>query len=210
VDHSQSTASTASTALWTMRLSKGGRDAIIVVLFAIAIVGFAVFLYRCIRGWGYNTLQGQSQDEHGDVETHTYNNHLHAESDDSRVRGHTNGGRIEFGDVSNPMFVSTNITDDEDDDDTVTKTPHNIELDFDDSESVFTVNYTNNEHTETLDSIQADKISKAGYLLKQSTNLAKDWQRRWFFVVEGKLFYVHKPADLTGKKNFQAVCVGGL
>ena len=32
---------------------------------------------------------------------------------------------------------------------------------------------------------------KCGYLWKRSTNLQRSWQRRWFFIRDGKLFYTH-------------------
>ena len=34
------------------------------------------------------------------------------------------------------------------------------------------------------------KIERQGYLYKQSSNLTKDWKRRWFVLKDGQLFYL--------------------
>ena len=53
-------------------------------------------------------------------------------------------------------------------------------------------------------------IDKAGYLMKKSTGINKNWLKRWFFIKDGKLFYVHKESDLVGKKDNAAVPVADL
>ena len=40
-------------------------------------------------------------------------------------------------------------------------------------------------------------VVHAGYLWKRSSNLRRDWQKRWFFVREGKLFYVRGAEDMA-------------
>ena len=37
----------------------------------------------------------------------------------------------------------------------------------------------------------------AGYLWKKSTNLRREWQKRWFSIRAGKLFYVRGPEDMS-------------
>jgi hypothetical protein len=53
-------------------------------------------------------------------------------------------------------------------------------------------------------------IEKAGYLMKKSTGINKNWLKRWFFIKDGKLFYVHKQSDLVGKKDIAAVPIANL
>jgi len=40
-------------------------------------------------------------------------------------------------------------------------------------------------------------VVHAGYLWKRSSNLRRDWQKRWFFVREGRLFYVRGAEDMA-------------
>ena len=48
------------------------------------------------------------------------------------------------------------------------------------------------------------EYAKSGFLWKRSSNLKRDWQRRWFFITDGKLFYT-KGDDLT-VAHAQLVC----
>eukprot|EP00474_Spongospora_subterranea_P009376 CRZ09834.1 hypothetical protein [Spongospora subterranea] len=43
-------------------------------------------------------------------------------------------------------------------------------------------------------------ISKAGYLLKLSSSIKKDWKRRWFVLEEGQLYY-YRPVDPKSKSS---------
>ena len=40
-------------------------------------------------------------------------------------------------------------------------------------------------------------VALSGYLMKRSTNVRKDWKRRWFVVKKGQLFYMRSPDDLA-------------
>ncbi len=42
-----------------------------------------------------------------------------------------------------------------------------------------------------------DSVVHAGYLWKRSSSLRRDWQKRWFFVRDGKLFYVRGAEDMA-------------
>lgn len=53
-------------------------------------------------------------------------------------------------------------------------------------------------------------LDKAGYLMKKSTGMNKNWLKRWFFIKDGKLFYVRKQSDLIGKNDIAAVPVANL
>ena len=53
-------------------------------------------------------------------------------------------------------------------------------------------------------------IVKSGYLYKKATNIRKDWLRRWFFIKDSKLYYIHKPSDLTDHNDIKAVLVSNL
>jgi Arf-GAP/coiled-coil/ANK repeat/PH domain-containing protein len=48
-----------------------------------------------------------------------------------------------------------------------------------------------------------DEHSKGGYLWKRSTSLNRNWQRRWFFIKEGKMYYVHAEGK---EKGSQLIC----
>ena len=65
-------------------------------------------------------------------------------------------------------------------------------------------------YNETIENVFLDGIVKAGYLKKKSTSMKKDWLKRWFFIKDAKLYYIHKPTDIIGKKNIQAVLVANL
>ena len=39
-------------------------------------------------------------------------------------------------------------------------------------------------------------VALSGYLLKRSTNVRKDWKRRWFVLERGRMFYMRNPDDL--------------
>lgn len=45
---------------------------------------------------------------------------------------------------------------------------------------------------------QKSKIRMQGYLWKQSNNIARDWQRRWFIIENGQLWYMQ--TDIGGNK----------
>jgi hypothetical protein len=40
-------------------------------------------------------------------------------------------------------------------------------------------------------------IEKEGYLRKQSSNIKRDWKRRWFILQDGQLFYVRDDSDIN-------------
>lgn len=63
---------------------------------------------------------------------------------------------------------------------------------------------------ETLENVFTDGISKAGYLKKKSSGIRKDWLIRYFFIKDGKLFYVHESEELVGRKNVNARQVANL
>eukprot|EP01031_Cornospumella_fuschlensis_P039953 gene39953-48663_t len=44
--------------------------------------------------------------------------------------------------------------------------------------------------------ISALGITKAGYLLKQTTNMQRNWVRRWFFIKDGYLYYSRSHTDV--------------
>ena len=46
--------------------------------------------------------------------------------------------------------------------------------------------------------------NKCGYLWKRSTNLQRSWQRRWFFIRDGKLYYTH--CDDIKEERKELVC----
>lgn len=83
-------------------------------------------------------------------------------------------------------------------------TPPNRRL-FDESvqidETVENIEYEN---------VSLDGIVKAGYLFKKSTNIRKDWLKRYFFIRQGKLFYVKSHLDLVNKTQIQAILVANL
>jgi hypothetical protein len=58
--------------------------------------------------------------------------------------------------------------------------------------------------SESLENVFVEGISKSGYLRKKSTSLRKDWLVRWFFIKDGKLFYVHRHTELEGRRNINA------
>eukprot|EP01038_Epipyxis_sp_PR26KG_P008997 gene8997-12137_t len=68
------------------------------------------------------------------------------------------------------------------------------------------------DHHEELqvEQVSVTSIVKAGYLYKKATNLKKSWLSRWFFIIDGKLFYTYKQSDLVGKKHITAVPVANL
>lgn len=49
----------------------------------------------------------------------------------------------------------------------------------------------------TASSAGGKNIEKEGYLRKQSSNMRKDWKRRWFALQDGQLFYFRSAEDLT-------------
>lgn len=63
---------------------------------------------------------------------------------------------------------------------------------------------------ESLENVLTEGICKAGYLKKKSTGLRKGWLIRYFFIKDGKLFYVHEGEELIGKRNVSARQVANL
>ena len=47
-------------------------------------------------------------------------------------------------------------------------------------------------------------VNKSGYLWKRSSNLQRSWQRRWFFIRDGKLYYTH--CDDIKEERKELVC----
>lgn len=47
--------------------------------------------------------------------------------------------------------------------------------------------------------ISALGITKAGYLLKQTTNMQRNWVRRWFFIKDGYLYYSRSHTDVISQ-----------
>jgi hypothetical protein len=218
-------------------IPKSARYAVIIILFAIALFAFLLFLYRCICAWGYTPLEDHNNNDNinnGDRETDT----------DNRAQQDTNGGGdIEVGVIRNPIFDLADDNDDEDGDaaayrghghsnrisnndrsaQSQSRSPQltlerlhpqqqqweargdeRPEDDMSDSASVFTAN----DNDELAETVNVERIERAGWLLKKATSLKKNWQKRWFFVLDGKLYYVHKPALLVGKRDVRAICVG--
>jgi hypothetical protein len=58
--------------------------------------------------------------------------------------------------------------------------------------------YDEEEDQSEYETILIEGICKAGYLKKKSTSMRKDWLIRWFFIKDGKLFYVRRHTDLIG------------
>jgi Arf-GAP/coiled-coil/ANK repeat/PH domain-containing protein len=66
------------------------------------------------------------------------------------------------------------------------------------------------EEQEESEQVFLEGIVKSGYLFKKSTSIRKDWLRRWFFIKNGKLYYVHKSNDILERKDIQAILVSNL
>ena len=60
------------------------------------------------------------------------------------------------------------------------------------------------------ETISITGLDKSGYLMKKSTGINKNWLKRWFFIKDGRLFYVHKQSDFIGKRDIAAVPVANL
>lgn len=75
------------------------------------------------------------------------------------------------------------------------------------------INVSNNEeddHGDTIEKVYIEGICKAGYLKKKSTGIGKGWLKRFFFLKDGKLFYVYKHTDLIGHNEVNARQIANL
>ena len=69
---------------------------------------------------------------------------------------------------------------------------------------------TNREISSTVGTIQGEVeiyhnlANKCGYLWKRSSNIQRSWQRRWFFIRDGKLYYTH--CDDIKEERKELVC----
>ena len=154
--------------------------AVIGVLFAIAFVAILIFLK--IRYCDKKPVD--DEDEYDKVEVQK------VASDSAKARSQKSAKRNDistllFPEVSNPLFdvEKGNVMDTENDDD---------------------------YQGETLEKVFTEGICKAGYLKKKSSGIRKDWLIRYFFIKDGKLFYVHEGEELVGRKHVNARQVANL
>lgn len=69
------------------------------------------------------------------------------------------------------------------------------------------------EAAEETQHISSLGITKGGYLMKQTTNMQRNWVRRWFFIKDGYLYYSRKHTDISptdSPKVIAAVLVANL
>jgi len=57
------------------------------------------------------------------------------------------------------------------------------------------------DHIQTIDIKKSLSIVKAGYLHKKSTSVMKDWLKRWFFIIDGKLFYSNQSFNIQNDND---------
>jgi hypothetical protein len=64
-----------------------------------------------------------------------------------------------------------------------------------------------------LQTVMFQGITKQGYLFKKSTGINKTWQRRYFFIKDAQMYYVHKHTELKPKSvpaEIDAVLVANM
>lgn len=54
----------------------------------------------------------------------------------------------------------------------------------------------------------ASEYAKAGYLWKKNSNITKSWSRRWFFIENGKMYYIKGEASVNPFERFSSTSGG--